>query len=73
MRNLKEVVVKGVYILTDNQAETLIDVFEKWECALELLRGELERVTIKENNEIEEIADRMESLKRIMGYILNEE
>ena len=65
--------MKGVYILTDNQAETLIDVFEKWECALELLRGELERVTIKEDNKIEEIADRMESLKRIMGYILNEE
>lgn len=65
--------MKGVYILTDNQAETLIDVFEKLECDLELLRGELERVTIKENNKIEEIADRMESLKRIMGYILNEE
>ena len=65
--------MKGVYILTDNQAETLMDVFEKWEYNLELLRGELERVTIKENNEIEEIADRMESLKRIMGYILNEE
>ena len=65
--------MKNVYILTDNQAETLIDVFEKWEYNLELLRGELERVTIKENNEIEEIADRMESLKRIMGYILNEE
>ena len=64
--------MKNVYILTDNQAETLIDVFEKWEYNLELLRGELERVTIKENNEIEEIADRMESLKRIMGYILNE-
>ena len=73
VRNLKEVVMKGVYILTDNQAETLIDVFEKWECDLELLRGELERVTIKEDNKIEEIADRMESLKRIMGYILNEE
>ena len=43
MRNLKEVVMKGIYILTDNQAETLIDVFEKWECDLELLRGELER------------------------------
>lgn len=65
--------MKGVYILTDNQAKTLIDVFEKWECDLELLRVELERVTIKENNKIEEIADRMESLKRIMGYILNEE
>ena len=65
--------MKSVYILTDNQAETLIDVFEKWECDLELLRSELERVTIKENNKIEEIADRMESLKRIMGYILNEE
>lgn len=65
--------MKGIYILTDNQAQTLIDVFEKWECDLELLRGELERVTIKENNKIEEIADRMESLKRIMGYILNEE
>ena len=64
--------MKNVYILTDNQAETLIDVFEKWEYNLELLRGELERVTIKENNKIEEIADRMESLKRIMGYILNE-
>ena len=65
--------MKNVYILTDNQAETLIDVFEKWEYDLELLRGELERVTIKENNEIEEIADRMESLKRVMGYILKEE
>ena len=65
--------MKNVYILTDNQAATLIDIFEKWDCNLELLRGELERVTIKEDNKIEEIADKMESLKRVMGHILNEE
>ena len=51
----------------------LRDIFEKWDCNLELLRGELERVTIKEDNKIEEIADKMESLKRVMGHILNEE
>ena len=65
--------MKGIYVLTDNQAGTLIDVLEKWESDIELLRGELERVTIKENNKIEEIADRMESLNRIMGHVLNEE
>lgn len=65
--------MKGVYVLTDNQAGTLIDVLEKWESDIELLRGELERVTIKENNKIEEIADRMESLNRVMCYVLNEE
>lgn len=65
--------MKGIYILTDNQAETLIDVLEKWEADLELLRGELDRVTIKENNKIEAIADRMGSLSRIMGYVLKEE
>lgn len=64
--------MKNVYILTENQAETLRDVLDKWESDLELLRGELERVTIRENNQIEEIADRMESLNRVMGYVLND-
>lgn len=62
--------MKEVCILTNNQAETLRDIQNKWECDLELLRSELERVTIRENNKIEEISDRMESLNRVMGNIL---
>lgn len=65
--------MKNVYILTSNQADTLNNVLAEWECELEKLRGELERVTIRENNDIEEIADRMESLNRVMGYVLNDE
>lgn len=65
--------MKNVYVLTSNQAETLKDILNKWECDLMLLREELERVTIRENNQIEEIADRMESHNRVMGYVLNEE
>lgn len=65
--------MKNIYILTANQAETLRDILDKWESDLELLRGELERVTIRENNQIEEIAERMESLNRVMGYVLNDE
>lgn len=63
--------MKNVYVLTKNQAETLMDVLDKWEHNLELLRGELERVTIRENNKIDEIADEMESLKRIMSSVLH--
>ena len=62
--------MKEVCILTNNQAETLRDIQNKWECDLELLRSKLERVTIRENNKIEEISDRMESLNRVMGNIL---
>ena len=65
--------MKNVYVVTSNQAETLKDILNKWECDLMLLREELERVTIRENNQIEEIADRMESHNRVMGYVLNEE
>ena len=65
--------MKNVYVLTSNQAETLKDILNKWECDLMLLREELERVTIRENNQIEEIVDRMESHNRAMGYVLNEE
>ena len=65
--------MKNVYILTAYQAETLMDVLDKWESDLELLRGELERITIRESNQIEEIAERMESLNRVMGYVLNDE
>lgn len=65
--------MKNVYVLTSNQADTLNNVLVEWECELEKLRGELERVTIRENNDIEEIADRMESLNRVMGYVLNDE
>lgn len=65
--------MKNVCVLTSNQADTLNNVFVEWECELEKLRGELERVTIRENNNIEEIADRMESLNRVMGYVLNDE
>lgn len=65
--------MKNVYILTSNQAETLKDILAEWECELEKLRGELERVTIRENNEIEEISDKMESLCRVLGYTLNYE
>lgn len=65
--------MKNVYVLTSNQAETLKDIHNKWECDLEFLREELEKVTIRENNQIEEIVDRMESHNRVMGYVLNEE
>ncbi len=58
--------MKKVCILTDNQAETLRDIQNKWECDLELLRSELKRATIRENNKIEEISDRIVSLNRIM-------
>ena len=65
--------MKNVYILTANQAEILNDILNEWEYELEKLRGELERVTIREKNEIEEIADRMESLNRVMRYTLSDE
>lgn len=62
--------MKIVCMLTEDQLETLRDVQDKWECELELLRGELDRVNIKQYNQIEEIADRMESLNRVMENVL---
>ena len=59
-----------VFILTENQAETLMNVLDKWEHDLEVLRGELERVTIKENNKIDDVAEDMESLNRVMSSVL---
>ncbi len=62
--------MKEICILTNNQAGTLRDIQNKWECELELLRSELEKVKIGGNHKIEEISDRMESLNRVMENIL---
>lgn len=62
--------MKIVCVLTEKQAEILRDIQYETRCSLELLRNEIKNTTIKENNTIKEIIDRMVVLNETMEDIL---